>query len=96
MLPLWLPTEIPGRMMLRMLIAVPPALQAHLDNALARLCYLCPERGFSAAATGIDVAHAKPEEQAELTKMVLHAIYREKILQETLPLRKALIDAVTK
>lgn len=43
----------------------------------------------------IDVACISSNDLDDVRKSVLHAVYREKIYVETLPLRQALIEAVT-
>ena len=79
-----------------MLIPVEEAFRPYLDAALTRLRYLYPNVTFTPSATGIDaVGHSDTDSEA-LVRDVQHALYREKIYAETLPMRRALVDTVTR
>ncbi|MER9559267.1 hypothetical protein [Mesorhizobium sp. M0323] len=54
-----------------------------------------PSLRFSASAEGAEIASLPSENLDDVRKSILHAVYREKVYVETLPLRQALISAVT-
>jgi hypothetical protein len=70
-------------------------LLPYVEPALARLRYLYPDIEFAAAGNDIEVLSAKGEPAAMVEREIRYALYREKIYAETLPLRRALIKAVT-
>jgi len=76
-------------------IEIPQNFQCFVEGALIRLQVQYPSLRFSASSHGVAVEEIPPERLDDLRKNVLHAIYREKIYSETLPLRQALIGAVT-
>ena len=76
-------------------IAVPANLSGFLDTALARLGYLHPMLVFERRRDEIIIIGAPSQQEAELRRDVLYALYREKIYAETLPMRQALLGAVT-
>lgn len=76
-------------------IEIPPNFRSFLDGALVRVQAQYPSLRFVASAAGVEVACISPGDMADVRKSVLHAVYREKIYVETLPLRQALIEAVT-
>lgn len=76
-------------------IEVPQNFQCFVESALIRLQVQYPSLRFSASGQGVAVEELPPDMLDDLRKNVLHAIYREKIYSETLPLRHALIGAVT-
>jgi hypothetical protein len=78
-----------------MRVLVDPMMVPFVEPALARLGYLFPkvEFVFEGSAIAIkDTFGAPPETVA---REVRYALYREKIYAETLPLRRALVEAVT-
>ncbi|WP_112098756.1 hypothetical protein [Mesorhizobium hawassense] len=76
-------------------IEIPQDFQCFVEGALIRLQVQYPSLRFSASSHGVEVEELPPDRLDDLRKNVLHAIYREKIYSETLPLRHALIGAVT-
>lgn len=76
-----------------MQIDLPSSLAGFIDAALIRLQSQFPETVFERTPAGIqaDVGSLAPE---HLRSAVLHAIYREKIYTETLPMRKELLNRV--
>jgi hypothetical protein len=79
----------------RVTVEIPQNFRSFVDGALLRLQAQYPSLRFLATATGIEVASFPAGEFDDLRKNILHAVYRERIYVETLPLRKALIGAVT-
>jgi hypothetical protein len=77
------------------LIAVPQSFSAFVDGALLRIQSKYPSLRFCALGSDIGVSNLPKNEKDRVRKDVLYALYREKIYVETLPLRKALIYAVT-
>jgi hypothetical protein len=76
-------------------IEIPQDFQRFVEGALFRLQAQYPSLRFSASGQGVEVEELPPDRLDDLRKNVLHAVYREKIYSETLPLRHALIRAVT-
>lgn len=76
-------------------IDIPQSFRRFVEGALLRVQIQYPALRFQVAPNGIEVAALPADHLDDLRKNVLHAVYREKIYAETLPLRQALIDAVT-
>ncbi|MER8640398.1 hypothetical protein NKJ81_31450 [Mesorhizobium sp. M0018] len=84
-----------ARILGQVTIEIPQDFQRFAEGALIRLQVQYPSLRFSASGQGVAVEELPPDRLDDLRKNVLHAIYREKIYSETLPLRQALIRAVT-
>jgi hypothetical protein len=69
---------------------------AFIAIALARLGYLYPQFQFSRNMSIIYVSGVTSEHEIAVKRDVFHTLYREKIYAETLPLRTALIEMVSK
>ncbi|RUW77267.1 MULTISPECIES: hypothetical protein [unclassified Mesorhizobium] len=76
-------------------IDIPQSFRSFVEGALLRVQTQYPALRFRATAAGIEIASVTLDDLDDLRKNVLHTVYREKIYAETLPLRRALIDAVT-
>lgn len=91
--------EISDQVMLRgaeqVTIEIPQSFRSFVDGALVRVQAQFPSLRFVASTAGIEVACISPGDLDDVRKSVLHAVYREKIYIGTLPLRQALIEAVT-
>jgi hypothetical protein len=74
---------------------IPQTLLPYAEPALARLRYLYPRLTFALCESGIKV-NGDTSVVSIAAREVLYAVYREKIYAETLPLRRSLIDAVTR
>ncbi|WP_421699810.1 hypothetical protein [Ancylobacter sp.] len=76
-----------------MQIDIPSSLAGFIDATLIRLQSQFPETVFERTPAGIqvDAGNLAPE---HLRSAVLHAVYREKIYAETLPLREELLNRV--
>jgi hypothetical protein len=70
-------------------------MQPHAEAAVTRLGYLHPSLRFLISADGIAIDGTSEEGPEHLRQEVLYAVYREKIFAEALPLRRALLAAVT-
>ena len=84
-----------ARLLEQAAVEIPHDFQRFVEGALIRLKIQYPSLRFSTSGQGIEVGELPPDRLDELRKNILHAIYREKIYSETLPLRHALINAVT-
>lgn len=84
-----------ARFLEQSIIPVPQDFLRFVEGALLRLQAQYPSLRFSASGAGVEVAELPLDRLDDVRKSVLHAIYREKIYVETLPLRHALIRAVT-
>ena len=72
-------------------IDVPKTFSELTEKALVRLSYLEPELTFSPVADGIEIEGSQAfsaDQLTELRKTIFHQLYREKIYQETLPMRQ--------
>jgi hypothetical protein len=67
----------------------------YVEPALARVRYLYPSFEFVFEAGAIEINGGLGAATAPVIREVQYALYREKIYAETLPLRRALIEAVT-
>jgi hypothetical protein len=76
-------------------IEIPQNFRSFVDGALVRVRAQYPSLRFVVSAAGVEVACISSDDLDDVRKSVLHAVYREKIYVETLPLRQALIEAVT-
>ena len=76
----------------RTLFAVEKVFHPHLPSAATRLGYLYPKLCFEVTAAGMEVSGEFDE--SILRREILHAVYRERIFAETLPLRRTLIDGL--
>ncbi len=78
-----------------MIVEVAERFRPYTDAALARLQYLYPKINFVLIADGIEVSGNIDIPSETLSREIHYALYREKIYAETLPMRRALIEAVT-
>ena len=77
-------------------IPVPEPFRAHVDAAVTRLGYLYPTARFSAVDGAIEAEFSGEVDLAVLRRDAHHTLYREKIYTDTLGMRTALIEAVTR
>jgi len=73
---------------------VPSSLTDFIDAALVRLRLQFGNVEFHRTTAAITADADDPIEVEKLRSAVLHALYREKIYAETLPLRHALLERV--
>ena len=72
-------------------IDVPKTFSEFKDRAIVRLSYLEPELSFQSVDDGIEIEGPKAidaDQLTELRELIFHQLYREKIYQETLPMRQ--------
>jgi hypothetical protein len=74
---------------------VPSPFQPHAAAALVRLQYLFPAVSFVLDDGGFAVEPTDDVSVADLRREIAYALYREKIYVDTLPMREALLRAVT-
>jgi hypothetical protein len=79
--------------MLAMIVEVGGLFSEHVAAALVRLRYLHPHATFDLADGGISVATDAGDEE-RIRRDVNYELYRERILQQTMPLRRALVAGV--
>lgn len=79
-----------------MFIDIDCSLRTYAEAATVRLGYLYPELNFICSDGGVEVSGLLPENTTLLKRDVLHSIYREKIYNDTLPMRTAFLNAVTR
>lgn len=77
-------------------IQVPQPLRRHAEMAIVRLGYLYPRHEFSVEDGVLHVRGHGDADPATIRREVLHAVYREKIYDETLPLRQTLLEMVAR
>lgn len=75
-------------------IEIPQCFSGFVEGALVRVQAQYPALRFRAIGAGIEVSDV-PETDVNQLRKQFHAVYREKIYAETLPLRQKLIEAVT-
>ena len=61
-----------------------------------RLGYLLPDVSLEVRDREIVATHGPEREAAAVRKEITHCLYREKIYQETLPMRQQVVDALTR
>ncbi|TGS14445.1 hypothetical protein EN852_014675 [Mesorhizobium sp. M2E.F.Ca.ET.209.01.1.1] len=74
---------------------IPPQFEKYADAAMLRLQLLYPSCRFAREEGAISIAAPSGIARDQLRKDILHIVYREKIYAETLPMRQALVAAVT-
>jgi hypothetical protein len=78
-----------------MIVTVDEPFRSFVETALARLRYLYPDAEFDLCEGGILVT-VRGGAAHTIARDVSFILYREKIYAETLPLRRALVEAVTR
>jgi hypothetical protein len=79
-----------------MIVPVEGPFRPHIATAVTRLRYLFPALRFEASVDWIIVTGKVGVDANALAREIQYALYREKIYSETLPMRHALIEAVTR
>ena len=75
----------------RFKIDIPETFSQFKEKVIVRLSYLEPALSFFSVNGGIEIEHSevfKKEEIANLRETIFHQLYRERIYQETLPIRE--------
>lgn len=81
--------------MIKFDVALPPSLTVFGPAAVARLGYLFPAAIFRLEGDRIFVEANETCDVAQLRSEILHTVYREKIFENTLEIRRRLLVAVT-
>lgn len=76
-------------------VDIPPQFVVYLDVALIRLQAILPDYRFAKVDCAISAHGPGSLSREQVRKTILHTVYREKIYAETLPMRHALVEAVT-
>ena len=71
-------------------ISIDPEFHPFIPAALLRLGYLYPELDFAVSKQGIAVRGESDYDLVWLEREVTYQVYREKIFQQTLPMRQSL------
>lgn len=79
-----------------MMVPVEEPFRPHIASVVTRLRYLFPELRFKAEVEGISVTGDVGARADALAREIQYALYREKIYAETLPMRQALVETVTR
>lgn len=87
--------KLPKADELDLVVDVSPQFAKHANSAMLRLQALHPACRFTWHEGRISIRGSSDLTEEQFRKDVLHAVYREKIYAETLPMRQALIAAVT-
>jgi len=83
-----------GNVRISVSITVPEKSRTFLDSALLRVGYLHPHWLVTSTSEGVVVEVESGPSEAEVRREILYSVYREKILAETLDLRRGLIAFV--
>lgn len=73
-----------------MKIAVPQQFLPYVEPAIVRLQYLLPQYEFHAETESIraELKEGEALSDAELRREIFHQLYRHKIYEDTLPIRR--------
>ena len=71
-------------------VDIPVSFVEVLPLAIVRLRYLYPAMDFKIVSDGLFISG--PSCTREIQRDVLHAVYREKVYQDTLPMRRSLME----
>jgi hypothetical protein len=77
-------------------VDLPDGLAPFAELAAVRLSYLFKEVNFSAESNAIVAMFPDTLDRGKLRREIAYAAYREKIFADTLPMRTAFFDAVTR
>lgn len=91
----WDMGKIPNNSDFELVVRIAPQFTAYADAAILRIQTLYPSCQLAKTDGGIVARLSADHSMDQLRKAILHAVYREKIYTETLPMRQALVSAVT-
>lgn len=80
----------------RTVIPVSPSFRPYVDAAVLRLAYLLPDVVLEVGDDSIMATHSSEQDGVSVRRDVTHCLYREKIYQETLSMRRDLVAALTR
>lgn len=75
---------------------LPETMQAYAEGTRLRLSYLYPFLQFDLRENGLEVSGHFPAGIDALRREITYSLYRERIFAETLPLRRGLIEMVSR
>lgn len=81
---------------LDVIIDIPQSMQDYADAAVVRVGYARTTWVISRHDRAIVVRAPADAGASEIRREVLYAVYREKILSETMDMRRALLETVTR
>jgi hypothetical protein len=79
-----------------MVIAVPDLFAPFMVAAVARVQAQFPAIELRVVAENIEIIGAGFDDVMRVRSAIMHSLYREKIYTETLPMRTAMLAALTK
>lgn len=74
-------------------VDIPEAFTGLIDNAILRLNYLYPNLQFSVQGSAIKV-QGQIDSVEQMKKEITYLIYREKVYEEYLPIRKKIYENI--
>lgn len=77
-------------------IDIPEAMRGYIDAAITRVGYVQVRWVISRVENRIVVRSTADASESDIRREVLYAVYREKILSETMDMRRALLETVTR
>ena len=77
-------------------ISIDSEFHSFIPAALLRLEYIYPELGFEPSELGVTVSGTSRADPARLKREVAYQVYREKVFQQTLPMRQNLYEMLTR
>ena len=77
-------------------ISVSPEFHGFIPAAILRLKYIFPELDIETTVNGVKLSGTREIDAQQLEREVTYQIYREKIFQETLPMRRDLYEILVK
>jgi len=77
-------------------VEIPESFSSFMDATLVRLQAIYPGIGWQIQGRSIIATPSGPADITKLRSEVLHTVYREKIYEDTLSMRRSLLGAVLK
>ena len=77
------------------IVPIPSDLSVYIPQALVRLGYLYKDLEFRQVVEGVAVEGEEVSLTPKLLREVLYQVYREKVYQESLPLRRAMYQMLS-
>lgn len=75
-------------------LPVPASMKQYLEQTCVRLGSQYPALSFSCNAVGLVIDGGASDQHETIRKAALHALYRQKIYEDTLDMRRALVGAL--
>tara|TARA_R110002124_G_scaffold132540_2_gene295106 strand:+ start:161 stop:514 length:354 start_codon:yes stop_codon:yes gene_type:complete len=77
-------------------ISLDQEFQPFIPAAILRLSYIYPEQEFLTSEQGVTVNGTSETDPVRLEREVTYQVYREKIFQQTIPMRQGLYEILAK